>query len=559
MLIKEEGDREQQSVDGMESNVAHELSVTIRFRSSESSGRPSCLQIGGTQGDPAQTGGGSRDCTAGVQADWQWERIVSPEGSLSLLHSMSADDAAALSKGSDPQAQQWDICVASTSRDSDSDSGSGTSVRGVITLSQQKMAPSTLVDAVEAVRKPPGTESMQVVPVPEHGRAPRLSLPSGSGVEGGGGGGGTVAERPQQRYGQEEAAGSRDEGGGQVLGAAPGHPTLSAADTPVEVDVYVDSPVDEAANSSLCDLSLNRSSAISGQCNLRSAVASCEALLQTPTTTLCSVHLPALSLIVMQPALGELYVQGVQTNGTLSIVGNGCQVSPDASNASSSDSTRFLRVDGGHSLTFRLSNLSVSLFGNSTMDGGAMYLHDVLSDDSSGMQNVHFSENMGRKGGALYISQCAHMTITACTFTNNSANDDGGGLYVDTDSVHMTFRSCSFATNTAEFSGGGMFVQIRNHNMTLISCTFEENSARAGGGGMYVNSNNHMMEFKFCNFTKNILDNAYEDEYDNGGGGLYVNNNNLRVTLSFCAFTGNIGQYRGGGLTVYYDNSYIHQ
>ena len=195
---------------------------------------------------------------------------------------------------------------------------------------------------------------------------------------------------------------------------------MPAAVTPAAaVDIYVDTLVDGAANASLCVASLDPASATEeGQCSLRSAVAACEALLQTPSTALCSVHLPAVAScrITMQPELGEVLLQGqgqgdVPMNGTVFILGNGCHISPNASVVS----TRFLNINGGvfHTLNFLLSNMTISHFGSESLSGGAVLVQSVMSLNSSRIEHVEFLANTGYFGGACrWLSPRAALQVT---------------------------------------------------------------------------------------------------------------------------------------------------
>jgi hypothetical protein len=498
-----------------------DLFVTIRFQSTKADS-VSCLHIGG----PSRLQ--ELDCASAVEADWQWERVASPTGGgMSLVHTMSTLDVAAIVQEGNPRAEQWDVCVASSAPEM-----AASQVRGTIKLFQHKGAaavtvtPGSPVDGAGAERGGLGTEG-DLTPPPSSAREHRH------------------AARPPQKH--SERAPLAVSGWAQVARQgdrqARSDGLVASAETPDAVDIYVDSLVDEAANTSLCDSSHNQSSTPTGQCNLRSAVASCEALLTAPATALCSVHLPPLSDIAMAPALGELHVQDFRMKGALSIIGNGCHIAP---NATASSSMRFMRVDGNDKFAFRMSNLSLFYFGNmSMMNGGAMHLENLLSEDASSIEDVNFVGNVGFDGGALFVNQCLQMIFTSCTFTNNTATDDGGGMYVYGGNDAMTFASCTFTDNNAADNGGGMYVNLDNDDMSLTSCTFIDNTANIGGG-LHLNSGNTRMTLTSCSFKDNTA--------IVNGGGLFVSSGNFQMMLSSCILSGNTAYYTGGGIYVNSDN-----
>ncbi|HPI33172.1 MAG TPA: C-type lectin domain-containing protein, partial [candidate division Zixibacteria bacterium] len=74
----------------------------------------------------------------------------------------------------------------------------------------------------------------------------------------------------------------------------------------------------------------------------------------------------------------------------------------------------------------------------------------------------------------------ASPTVTSCTFSGNTADYNGGGMY--NNNASPTVTSCTFSGNTAN-NGGGMF--NLNASPTVTSCTFSDNSASFSGGGMF--------------------------------------------------------------------------
>ena len=135
-----------------------------------------------------------------------------------------------------------------------------------------------------------------------------------------------------------------------------------------------------------------------------------------------------------------------------------------------------------------------------------------------------------RRGGGMY-SYKSSPTLTNCTFEDNSASLDAGGMLNWVDSS-PTLTNCTFKGNLSSQSGGGM--QNIASAPTLTDLVFINNSARYGGG-LY----NH--------YSSPVLTNVAfignEAEY---GGGMHAYNS--AEMLTNCTFSGNSATYYGGGL-----------
>jgi hypothetical protein len=137
--------------------------------------------------------------------------------------------------------------------------------------------------------------------------------------------------------------------------------------------------------------------------------------------------------------------------------------------------------------------------------------------------------------------ESSNPTVTNCTFTDNSAdNDSGGGMFNETDCSPIV-TSCTFSGNQA-WNGGGMENTCGMANMssnpTVTNCTFTNNSAFYYGGGMdnYQSS----PSVTNCIFSGNSA--SY-------GGGM--ENYESNPTVTNCTFTGNTSSDYGGGMDNY--------
>ena len=78
-------------------------------------------------------------------------------------------------------------------------------------------------------------------------------------------------------------------------------------------------------------------------------------------------------------------------------------------------------------------------------------------------------------GGGISKEQ-GSLTVTGCTFSNNSAQT-GGGVW---NWGVMTMTDCTFTGNDAAGQGGGL-ANTGNDGQTISGCLFTGNTAASGG------------------------------------------------------------------------------
>lgn len=156
-----------------------------------------------------------------------------------------------------------------------------------------------------------------------------------------------------------------------------------------------------------------------------------------------------------------------------------------------------------------------------------------------------------RDGAGMYNDD-GSPTLANCLFLDNTAQDDGGGLY-NWNGSSPTITDCTFQNNTAEFGGGGMDNGF-DSNPRLEDVTFLANSAGFAGGGISNVSNrptliNVVFESNFSGFTGGALDNSFNadavlvnvrftgNEADNWGGAM--SNDDSDPTITNAVFSGN--------------------
>jgi predicted outer membrane repeat protein len=180
--------------------------------------------------------------------------------------------------------------------------------------------------------------------------------------------------------------------------------------------------------------------------------------------------------------------------------------------------------------------------------GGGIF----CSDSSPTIQNCIIRNNSGYMGGGMY-NWNSSPAVTNCVFYNNTAiraiytPGDGGGVY-NAAASSPTFINCTFSGNSAANDGGGVCNSVMDMpgtgymqgcNPILLNCTFNDNSAGGDGGGMYNRLGNPTLTN--CTFSSNSSD------WDGGG----MNNSGtvydyISPALINCRFHANSAKYSGG-------------
>lgn len=168
--------------------------------------------------------------------------------------------------------------------------------------------------------------------------------------------------------------------------------------------------------------------------------------------------------------------------------------------------------------------------------GGGMFNGD---GNSPTISNCIFKHNAAVFGAGMYNTELSSPVITHCIFMENTAGVKnaqvgggyGGGLY--TLSTNAIISDCTFVNNTAISQGGGIFCQGQ---VILARCTFQGNTAPTGGGLFLISSGT--TKITDCVFLGNT---AGRD-----GGGIYSEGGS--PSLNHCSFLGNSAYRSGGGM-----------
>ncbi len=147
------------------------------------------------------------------------------------------------------------------------------------------------------------------------------------------------------------------------------------------------------------------------------------------------------------------------------------------------------KIDNSYHVVYAVSMTATAVLDGFTITAG--------SSNSSGS---------GKDRGGGMVNASSSPTLINCTFSGNSANFYGGGMY-NSSSSSPTLINCTFSGNTAGY-GAGVYNYYSSPNLT--NCTFSGNSAASGGGVYNYSSSPALIN---CTFSGNAA--------DSGGGGLY--------------------------------------
>ncbi|HEX8679463.1 MAG TPA: choice-of-anchor Q domain-containing protein, partial [Chthoniobacterales bacterium] len=207
--------------------------------------------------------------------------------------------------------------------------------------------------------------------------------------------------------------------------------------------------------------------------SLREAVAYANALGGDRTITFSpNLFANGPATITLSQALSN--IQLANLSGTTTIAGPGANLLTINGNSV----TRVFRLEGGAA---RFNGMTIANgLPQGSNDGagirafGTLYVNDCV-----------FTGNMGGRGGAIYVGGAAY--ISRSTFINNSATSGGA---IANESTVLWIMNCTFSGNSASDQGGAFYNRGSGAQARLINCTLANNSASTAGGGLFmVNSN----------------------------------------------------------------------
>jgi len=203
--------------------------------------------------------------------------------------------------------------------------------------------------------------------------------------------------------------------------------------------------------------------------------------------------------------------------------------------------------------------LNGDLNGSGTLNDGDAY-HVFYHPSGTGLSSTavldgftvtggYANGSVPHKSGAGMYNDSSSPTITNCTFSGNTVDNDGGGMS-NSNGSNPTITNCTFSGNYAGYAGCGIYVgngggmYNNGTNPTITNCTFSGNSTMSSGAGM-VNAYAASPVLVNCVFSGNSAAGWP------GGGGIY-NAHSSNPTLTNCTLSGNnaVTNY-GGGMINY--------
>jgi len=166
--------------------------------------------------------------------------------------------------------------------------------------------------------------------------------------------------------------------------------------------------------------------------------------------------------------------------------------------------------------------------------GGGIYLENGSSPT---FKDCVISGCEAEKGGAVYAIDGASPKFDSCAFLDNTAEDQGGGIYYNSYGI-LTLFGCEISGNEAErYSGGGIYVRGTTTTALLTDCSITGNTATTMGGGIRSNDAN-FFEMTGCTVSGNEV-------LQGPGGGLSMISS--ETSLDECTISDNVASTSGAG------------
>ena len=168
--------------------------------------------------------------------------------------------------------------------------------------------------------------------------------------------------------------------------------------------------------------------------------------------------------------------------------------------------------------------------------------------------NCTFKDSSNR---AIWSQSHTAVSITNCTFVNNSAANGGGGgaVWLSLSAGNVSIIHCTFQNNNATgggdyIGGGGVEFYQTNSSVSITNCTFQNNKATSGygdvgGGAVDFYQTNSSVSITNCTFQNNIVTNGGYGNVGGGGVNFWISTGNISITN--CTFQSNNATNGGSG------------
>lgn len=188
-------------------------------------------------------------------------------------------------------------------------------------------------------------------------------------------------------------------------------------------------------------------------------------------------------------------------------------------------------------------------------DGGALWLSDSTASMSG---HTEFVENFANSGGAIVILDGSAVSWTGDTkFTSNTALGDGGAVWsvalLESSRQSSTLSingSTAFLNNTSGDNGGALaLLGSLSVEIDASNVSFVGNSAGAAGGAVYVSQTATGPTFSSVSFVSNYAEVGGAVSVVGSGYARDADTDELQeTTFERCSFIDNQAETRGGAI-----------
>lgn len=213
-------------------------------------------------------------------------------------------------------------------------------------------------------------------------------------------------------------------------------------------------------------------------------------------------------------------------------------------------------IPSGDTIHFSIENLKLTNFGggSSNESGGAIFFNPTPSSTVGDkiefvMDHVECDQNSATNdGGCVFVEEdgtdikVTKVLILNSKFSNNTAENNGGAIYVD-QVASVIVKNSKFVENEGGLgSGGAMYLSNVEKAVVIDKTFFLENTAEEAGA-LYLSSINGSIDIKHSKAIKNI---ATLDV----GGAFGFQTIDGTITIDKTEFLENISGSRGGAISM---------
>jgi parallel beta-helix repeat protein/predicted outer membrane repeat protein len=202
---------------------------------------------------------------------------------------------------------------------------------------------------------------------------------------------------------------------------------------------------------------------------------------------------------------------------------------------------------------------------NTFLSSGAVFVYD--NSNNTSFNYCKFRNNqVNHCGGGLNFYE-SKATVNNCEFTDNIVTGkNGGGVFIGNNGGPHAISSCTFSGNTANFGGGGIWMSYPG-TVTLTNSDFSQNEshsnsqsslANCGGGAIGIavdRESNNSITISGGTISNNTATNTTYG-YGNGGGIFVCFKddplvNPLNISINNVYLSNNSAANLGGGIYLY--------